>query len=153
MPPDSEKSSVKKYVVYDLSIRQDMTASDPHSATVERRYTHFLRLASALRHDFPRLMQPIVFPKKVFMGNFSTDLIATRSAAFEVFLDYVVSQPMLRDSPHFLGFLQDTELDRACQLLDERRNEQAVPLLENCFRMLNKVSDRDLTRIVGVFNT
>lgn len=73
------------------------------------------------------------------MGNFSTDLIATRSAAFEAFLDYVVSQPQLRDSPHFLGFLQDTELDRACQLLDERRNELAVPLLENCFRMLNKV--------------
>uniref|UniRef100_A0A8W7P897 Uncharacterized protein n=1 Tax=Anopheles coluzzii TaxID=1518534 RepID=A0A8W7P897_ANOCL len=31
------------------------------------------------------------------------------------------------------------ELRNACQLLDERRNELAVPLLENCFRLLNKI--------------
>lgn len=140
MPPESENSNAKKYVVYDLSIRQDLTASDPHPATIERRYTHFLQLMNGLRKDFNKLMQPIQFPKKVIMGNFTSDLISERSAAFETFLDYVVASADLRESAHFLHFLQGIELAKACQLLDERRNEQAVPILENCFRLLNKVT-------------
>lgn len=74
------------------------------------------------------------------MGNFSAELIAQRGLAFEEFLDYVIGIPKLKDSTHFLEFLQGDELNRACQLLDERRNELAVPILENIFRLLNKVS-------------
>lgn len=74
------------------------------------------------------------------MGNFSDELISERGLAFETFLDYVAGTTALRESPHFLTFLEEIELDQACQLLDERRNEQAVPILENCFRLLNKVS-------------
>lgn len=73
------------------------------------------------------------------LGNFSADLIAERSSLFEIFLDYIVTVGELRDSPHFLEFLQNTELIKSCQLLDERRHEQAVPILENCFRILNKI--------------
>lgn len=139
MPPDGENSNAKKYVVYDLSVRQDLSSSDPHPATIERRYTHFLNLMNGLRKDHSAHMQSVSFPKKVFMGNFSSDLIAARSSAFETFLDFIVASTELRESPHFLNFLQGIELTRACQLLDERRNEQAVPILENCFRLLNKV--------------
>lgn len=139
MPSENEKSNAKKYVVYDLSVRQDLTASDPHPATIERRYTHFLQLMNGLRKEFGPLLNSVQFPKKVLMGNFSSDLISERSAAFETFLDYVVSSPVLRESAYFLHFLQGIELGNACQLLDERRNEQAVPILENCFRLLNKV--------------
>lgn len=143
-PPDSEHAAtVKKYVVYDLTVRQDLTSSDPHPATIERRYTNFLELHRGLRKDYAPLMDSSTtppFPKKVLMGNFSRDLIAERSAAFEAFLDHIVGQSALRESAHFLHFLQGIELTRACQLLDERRNEQAVPILENCFRLLNKVS-------------
>lgn len=149
MPPvDSEPTAtVKKYVVYDLSVRQDMSStSDPHPATIERRYTNFLELHRALRKDFGQFMDTSgtamapPFPKKVLMGNFSRELIAERSAAFEALLDHIVATTPLRESVHFLQFLQGIELKRACQLLDERRNEQAVPILENCFRLLNKVS-------------
>lgn len=142
MPPaDSvDNSTIKKYVVYDLNIRQDSTqATDPSPVTIERRYTDFLTLYDALRKDHPIHMQTVVFPKKVFIGNFSSDLIAERSASFEAFLDHIVSTVVLRESPHFLQFLQDAELTRACQFLDERRNEQAVPILEDCFRLLNKI--------------
>lgn len=144
MPPESENSTIKKYVVYDLSVRQDQSVSDPHPATIERRYTHFLQLQRGLRKDFPQLMDggsaTPLFPKKVLIGNFSRDLIAVRSAAFESFLDHIIASSELRESSHFLQFLQGIELSQACQLLDERRNEQAVPILENCFRLLNKVS-------------
>lgn len=140
MPPDSSNTSVKKFVVYDIIIRQDSAASDQNSAVIERRYTHFLHLYTNLRRNHPQLMQKFDFPKKAFMGNFSGELISERSGAFEQFLDYVAATTELRESPHFLTFLQEIELDQACQLLDERRNEQAVPILENCFRLLNKVS-------------
>lgn len=141
MPPaESENTTIKKYVIYDLNIRQDSTIStDPNPVTIERRYSDFLALYETLRKDHALLINSIAFPKKVFMGNFSSDLIAERSAAFEAFLDHVVSSSVLRETSSFLHFLQDIELHRACQLLDERRNEQAVPILEDCFRLLNKI--------------
>lgn len=140
LPPDNETPSIKKYVVYDLNIRQDsLNAWDSHPITIERRYTDFLSLYDGLRREHASLLDRVTFPKKVLIGNLSSDLIAERSAAFEAFLDHVASTPVLRESEHFLRFLQEAELTRACQLLDERRNEQAVPLLENCFRLLNKI--------------
>jgi len=131
-----------------------------NTAVIERRYTHFLHLYTNLKRHHSQLMQKVDFPKKAFMGNFSGELIAERSLAFEHFLDYVASKTELRDSPHFLTFLQEIELDQACQLLDERRNEQAVPILENCFRLLNKIyTDRSkcvllvLCRLVAASTT
>lgn len=152
---------MKKYVVYDLNIRQDsLGACDANPVTIERRYTDFLNLYDGLRKDHAALVDRVIFPKKVFIGNFSSDLIAERSSAFETFLDHVVSTPVLRESDHFLKFLQEAELTRACQLLDERRNEQAVPILENCFRLLNKIyTDRSrsvllmLCRLVAACTT
>ncbi len=142
MPPnDSANASVKKYVVYDIIIRQDETDQNS-AAVIERRYTHFLQLYTNLKRDHPQRMQKVDFPRKAFMGNFSGELISERSCAFEQFLDYVAATNDLRESQHFLAFLQEIELDEACRLLDERRNEQAVPILENCFRLLNKVSYR-----------
>ncbi|XP_055857642.1 sorting nexin-20 isoform X3 [Episyrphus balteatus] len=139
MPPKTENPNIKRFVVYDLSVRQDSSVIDPNPATIERRYTDFLKLYTNLKKAHPTAFNSIYFPKKVLMGNFSPDLIAERSAAFEVFLDHIVSKAVLRESPHFLHFLQDIELRKACQLLDERRNESAIPLLENCFRLLNKI--------------
>ncbi|XP_058124108.1 sorting nexin-21 isoform X1 [Anopheles ziemanni] len=136
---DGGTSAGKKYVVYEVSIRKDGPGPDPYPTSIERRYTHFLKLYEGLRKDHPGAVQMINFPKKVLMGNFSAELIADRSAAFESILDHLVTVPLLRESEHFLEFLQGDELRNACQLLDERRNELAVPLLENCFRLLNKI--------------
>lgn len=121
-------------------MQQDSNESDPNPVAIERRYTHFLKLYDSLRKEHGNLLQNTSFPKKVIMGNFSAELIAQRGLAFEEFLDYVIGIPKLKDSTHFLEFLQGDELNRACQLLDERRNELAVPILENIFRLLNKVS-------------
>lgn len=142
MPPpnENENATVKKYVAYDLSIRQDsINSTDPNPVTIERRYSDFLNLYDALRKDHPQLMLNVAFPKKAFMGNFSSDLIAERSAAFEAFLDHIVASSILREANSFLQFLHGKELTKACRLLDERRNELAVPMLEDCFRLLNKI--------------
>lgn len=131
-------SNGKKYVAYDISVRKYSVEPDPNSTCIQRRYTHFLKLYDGLRKDY-NLLPRVPFPKKVLVGNFSAELISERSQAFESFLDYIVSMPSLCDSEHFLEFLQGDELRKACQLVDERRNEFAVPILENTFRVLNKV--------------
>lgn len=139
-PTDGEVNSSKKFVVYDLTCRQDThTAADANPTTIERRYSDFLKLYEAFKKDKVQLIANVAFPKKRIMGNFSSELIAERALAFENFLDYVISVPSLRDTEQFLAFLQDDELDKACRLLDERRNELAVPMLENIFQLVNKV--------------
>lgn len=141
LPNEGEQAnSSKKYVVYDLTCRQDTkTTADVNPTTVERRYTDFLKLFEAYKKDNPQLIANVAFPKKRIIGNFTSELISERAVAFENFLDYVISISALRDSEPFLGFLQDDELARACRLLDERRNELAVPILENIFQLVNKV--------------
>lgn len=135
-----QTNNSKKYVVYDVSVNQvSASADDNNPTTIERRYTHFLQLYEALKKDFPAHMNNQQFPKKVLIGNFNADLIADRAAAFEVFLDYIIGVSELRESTHFLDFLQNDELVQACKYLDERRVEQAVPILENCFQLVNKV--------------
>lgn len=73
------------------------------------------------------------------MGNFSWEVVVERVVLFEQFLDVINNRGELHDSDHFLRFLQDQELERACRLLDERRSEAALPILENCFGCLNKI--------------
>ncbi|XP_011295681.2 sorting nexin-21 isoform X1 [Musca domestica] len=139
MPPDGEDLKVKRYVIYMLTVRQDTrTAMDPQPATIERRYTDFRDMYQNLKRDFPQEMSNIDFPNKVLMGNFSASLIAERGRAFEDLLTHIAQNSTLRSSSTFLDFLQNIELTKACQLLDER-NDACIPLLENTFMLLNKI--------------
>lgn len=131
------QSSTKKFVVYDLTCRQDSTMQeDKNPATIERRYTDFLKLYEALKKENPLVIANVAFPKKRILGNFASDLISERALAFENFLDFIISSPELRESSSFLSFLQDDDLNRAARYLDERRNEQSVPILENTFQLV-----------------
>lgn len=79
------------------------------------------------------------FPKKAFVGNFSTEIVTRRAYWFVDFLKDIVANRELRDSEALLRFLQDQELERACRLLDERRCEVALPILVNCFKLLSTI--------------
>lgn len=139
MPPEGEDPKVKRYVVYELTVRLDTQAAmDSRPARIQRRYTDFRELYNALKQDFPKEMSTVDFPNKVLMGNFSANLIAERSAAFENLLTFIAGNFALRNSATFLNFLQNEELTKACQLLDER-NDACIPILENTFMLLNKV--------------
>jgi hypothetical protein len=134
------QSNSKKFVVYDVSCRQDTTTQeDKATATIERRYTDFSTLYLALKKENAALLANIAFPRKRILGNFTSDLISERALAFENLLDYIISLPVLRDSPSFLSFLQDEDLSRAARQIDERRNEVAVPILENCFQLVSAI--------------
>lgn len=138
--PIDNNTNVKKYVLYTIHLRMDGgNIEDKEDAYIGRRYTELLNLYENLKKENLLLVQNVIFPRKRLTGNFSESLIAERSVAFEAFLDYIVTVPALRDSPFFLEFIQGEELKKACVFLDERRQEQAIPILENCFRVLNKI--------------
>lgn len=134
----------KKYVSYGLvllKVKKGTKEEDPNlvSPPIYRRYTDFLELYERLKKDYPAHMAPIIFPRKCFVGNFTEEVITIRLLSFESLLNLILANGELRDSDHLLRFLQDRELGRACRLLDERRTEGAIPILENCFTVLNKI--------------
>ncbi|KAF5298380.1 hypothetical protein FQR65_LT01158 [Abscondita terminalis] len=150
------ESEGKKYVVYTLQIRHVTGADDLRPAILERRYTDFCNLYTALKKDFPEEMVSVVFPKKVLMGNFDNRVISVRSTGFESLLKHVLIDSKLRNSNALLSFLQDIELNEAKCHLNVKEFTSAVTLLENNFWLLNKVyTDRSpavllaLCRLLG----
>ena len=120
-------------------VRKDGAQPDANPAIIERRYTDFLELYDSLRREFPAQMTGVSFPKKVFMGNFAPGVISQRSAGFEHLLEHVTMEDKLRESVTLATFLQGREQQEARQWMEAQRYDQAIPLLENCFRLLNKL--------------
>lgn len=136
----SEEAEEKKHVIYTLQVRFISGNDDLSPSVVERRYTHFLNLYNDLRKEQPQLMANIAFPKKVLIGNFDNELISTRSTGFESLLKHISLESKLRCSNALLKFLQEVELNKAKDLLDKKDHVLAYPVLENNFKLLNKVS-------------
>lgn len=86
-------------------------------------------------------MANIAFPKKVLLGNFDNELISTRSTGFESLLKHISLESKLRSSNSLLRFLQEVELMKAKDLLEKKDHVVAYPILENNFKLLNKVSN------------
>ncbi|XP_044750920.1 sorting nexin-20 [Coccinella septempunctata] len=146
----------KKYVVYNLQVRHISGFDDLSPSLIERRYTHFLSLYNSLKTEYPEMMLSIEFPKKVFLGNFDNSLISSRSTGFETLLKHVSSNTKLRNSKSLLVFLQEPELTKAKDLLEKKEFNNAFPVLESIFLLLNKVfTDRSpavllsLCRLLG----
>lgn len=133
----------KKYVLYVLQASHPIKKPkhiDPEAELIQRRYTDFAKLNSSFCEAFPNVMagREFGFPRKLLMGNFSAAAIEKRGIFLQHFLDFILVTPQLKDSQVFTDFLYEKEFLKACQLLDERRNELAVPILEKCFLLLSK---------------
>ncbi|XP_063359045.1 sorting nexin-20 [Cydia amplana] len=139
--------SDKKFVVYMLQVRQDISRLDPDPVNVERRYTHFLDLYNGLKKDFPTILSTISFPRKMVVGNFDPNLITARATAFEALLKLISEESRLRESPAAIAFFHDVELAEARQLMLEGSHDMALSVLETSFRLLNKVYT-DRSRVV-----
>ncbi|CAG2055245.1 unnamed protein product [Timema podura] len=134
-----DQENQKKHVAYTVMIRKDGAKPDPNPAVVERRYTDFLELYASLRRENLALMGNVAFPKKVILGNFGPSVISERSSCFEELLKHISADEKLRNSSGFNRFLQSHELDEARMWMNVKRYDQAAPLLENTFRLLNKL--------------
>ncbi|EFA03513.1 sorting nexin-21 [Tribolium castaneum] len=133
-----DEGEERKHVVYTLQVRHISGNDDLSPSVVERRYTHFLNLYSALKKEHPNLMTNVTFPKKVIIGNFDNELISTRSTGFESLLRHICTESKLRASKALVEFLQGVEVEKARTFLEKRDFSSALPLLENNFKLLNK---------------
>lgn len=73
------------------------------------------------------------------VGNFDPNLISTRCTAFESLLGLIASESRLRNSPAAIAFFQDIELNEARRLINDKKYDQALSVLETSFKLLNKV--------------
>lgn len=130
-----------KYVAYAIKVLHLLKVFSDHEnpVIIERRYTHFLKLYTTLRDAYPELMSSVIFPKKALVGNFDDKLINARGTSFENLLIYITEESRLLYSVAFTSFLQDVELQQAKSLMESKRYDLAIPLLETNFRILSKV--------------
>ncbi|RZC34493.1 PX domain containing protein [Asbolus verrucosus] len=146
-----DEGEERKHVIYTLQVRHISGNDDLSPSVIERRYTHFLNLFNALKKEHPQLMANIIFPKKVIIGNFDNELISTRSTGFESLLKHISTESKLRASKALVEFLQSAELEKAKALLEKREFSCALPLLENNFKLLNKVfTDRSPAVLIAL---
>lgn len=128
-----------RHVSYTLLIKR-VPGLETKPAVIERRYSDFLSFYTAIKKRYPLLLKEIPFPKKILIGNFSADVIAERSLAFQAFLSYSLSIPEIRCSPEFATFLYYAELREAQRCLSTIHLEEAANILENVVFIQEKLA-------------
>ncbi|KAG7094035.1 hypothetical protein E1B28_007656 [Marasmius oreades] len=88
--------------------------SSPTRITVQRRYSHFVVLHTALTRRLPGIALPPL-PEKQYAGRFSEDFVEARRGDLERYISKVVKHPVARYAEvatFFLGCESDTEWKR-----------------------------------------
>jgi len=114
-------------------VRPDVTDSSP--AKVNRRYSDFARLNSALRHQYPALMRDISFPGKRVSGNYKPSTIAQRSRAFEQYLTHIFAVAALRTSSELAEFLYGDDLREGYRRIVDGDYTGSLTLLRSAWRL------------------
>ncbi|KAG9473754.1 hypothetical protein GDO78_004189 [Eleutherodactylus coqui] len=127
-----------KYVMYTIYLLHS-GQYDPSPAFITCRYSDLERLRRSLRSRYPHEMNAVSFPHKRLRKNFTAETIAKRSRAFEQFLCYVSSVPLLRQSPEFLGFFYLRDMEKAQHLTCTGLYQLALPLWMNCWGLQEKL--------------
>lgn len=112
---------------------------DSMPAKIEKRYTDFSALNSALRRRFPQFMKEIAFPAKRMSGNFRADTIACRSRAFEQYLSHLFSISAIQTSTEFTDFFYGNSLHEGYRLIQNARYVDAIPLLLSTWKLQTKL--------------
>lgn len=128
----------QRYVNYTILMKR-IPGLETEPAIIERRYSEFRTFYNSIRRKYSSLLKDITFPKKIFIGNFSTEVIAERSLAFQKFLTHCLSLPEIRCSKEFATFLYYPELNEAKNCLKTIRLEEAASIFENVYYIQNKL--------------
>ncbi|CAE1287032.1 SNX21 [Acanthosepion pharaonis] len=135
---DKIKDGRSAFVMYTVLISKN-SGIDKMPTMIEKRYSDFDRLNNRLRKKFPYKMEDISFPKKLLTGNFTSETIARRSRAFEQYLTHLYSISDVRYSEDFANFFYLKELKVAYNLMFECKYSEAIPILEKCLPVQEKV--------------
>uniref|UniRef100_A0A8C5Q743 Sorting nexin 20 n=2 Tax=Leptobrachium leishanense TaxID=445787 RepID=A0A8C5Q743_9ANUR len=101
---------LSKFVLYQIVIIS--TGSfDENKAFIERRYSDFETLHRDLLKDFKGEMEDVLFPKKILIGNLTTELISKRILALKDYLTELYMISCVRKSKKFLEFFIKPEVE------------------------------------------
>ncbi|XP_064640871.1 sorting nexin-20-like [Lineus longissimus] len=137
-----------KYVSYTILVIRSHEL-DKAQAVIERRYSDFEKLNSALKRGFPQLMETIAFPPKILSGNFKRETIARRSRAFEQYLTHVHSLDEIRRSKEFANFFYNVNLQEAYAHVRNARYKEAIPLLHNAVNIQDKLLGENHKEVIA----
>ncbi|GBN36598.1 Sorting nexin-21 [Araneus ventricosus] len=136
----TNSDSKKKFVSYTVLIKRS-PGLETQPGVLERRYSDFLSLYQTLKKLYPMLLNSFPFPKKAILGNFTADIIAERSVAFQHFLAYAYSVKELRQSAELAEFLYNREIQEAHAMMKLAQFEDSAVLLENVYFIQEKILD------------
>ncbi|KAH9495632.1 Sorting nexin-21 [Bulinus truncatus] len=120
-----------------ISPHKDITRSI--STVIKRRYTDFELLHIQLKKKFPSTMANISFPRKVLLGNFTSETIAKRSTAFEQYLSDLFSCLEIRFCSEFLYFFLQDDFTHAVQYFLQKDYSNAVLYFEKILPVIEKL--------------
>lgn len=126
------------HVDYTIMISSSSGLKDV-STSIVRRYSDFEHLQKQLKKRFPKLLSGIVFPQKVFVGNFTSETIARRSRAFEQYLTHLYSILDVRYAPEFTKFFTGEDYAQAMQGFVEGKYFHAITCLERYVPVMEKL--------------
>ncbi|KAI2796385.1 hypothetical protein RDWZM_007197 [Blomia tropicalis] len=129
----------RRYVSYTVLIKR-VPGLETKPAIIERRYSDFLTFYNSIKKRYPILLRNVPFPKKLLIGNFSPEVIAERSLAFQQFLAYCLSISEIRISKEFATFLYYQELNDAKRCLQSIHLEEAAAIFENVYFIQDKLA-------------
>lgn len=102
----------KMYTDYEIVCRTNLPAFRLRESAVRRRYSDFETFKSLLEMESSRVVIPSL-PGKVFTNRFSDEVIESRRAGLEKFLQTVAGHPLLQTGSKVLAsFIQDEIWDK-----------------------------------------
>ncbi|KAK0060858.1 sorting nexin-21 [Biomphalaria pfeifferi] len=127
------------HVNYTILMKPHKDALRTIPTVVKRRYSDFEHLHQQLRKGFPSIMANVAFPRKVLLGNFTSETIAKRSTAFEQYLTHLFSFFEIRFSSDFLYFFVLEDFSDAIRYFVQKDYGKAVLYFEKILPVLEKL--------------
>ncbi|KAI8613996.1 sorting nexin-3, partial [Chytriomyces sp. MP71] len=107
--PQIQGTGRSQYVDYEIVCRNNIPAFKLKQSVVRRRYSDFEWFREALERETTKVNIPAL-PGKVFTNRFSDEVIESRRAGLERFLQIVTGHPLLQTGSKILGvFIQETD--------------------------------------------
>lgn len=125
-----------------MQLHPSRTGASPdecYNDCIERRYTDFQGLNKTLRQIYPAIMTNLVFPKKLYSGNFSPENISRRSQAFEQYLCHLLDIPEIRYSRSFMDFFYTKELKGGIKDFHKLRYSMAICKMSKATRTMELI--------------
>ena len=122
---------------------------DSDKATIEKRYSDFLKFYKELKKSYPEQLNEIEFPPKQLRRNFDNGLIQIRSRLLQQFIQKVYKYREIRNSDLFKNFFYLSSLKQGCQCICGGQFEVALDYLLNGLHLQQKLDLDSNTQVIA----